>query len=289
MHTALGSWLLMSLQQGNRHLPGEGDVEAARDEAQHRGRAVGHDGELDAVEIGPALPPVVGVPRDLDALVLLEFDELEGAGADRLGAHLRRRHVAGIDRREAGGEQRQDRGLRPLEMDRDLVVAVGGDALDVAVPRLARVAAQLLLALAGQQVEGADDVLGREGLAVVPLHAALQLEGEILVVGAPAPRLGEVGDDGLRAVLRLALVVEHQVVEQRHEGDDRGVGRLLVDRGAGRIVAMIHFQHAAALLGERNAIRTHQGSREAAQQDDRTHGRSLPWRAACRAAASRPL
>ena len=172
-------------------------------------------------------------------------------------------------------------------MDRDLVVAVGGDALDVAVPRLARVAAQLLLALAGQQVEGADDVLGGEGLAVVPLHALLQLEGEILVVGAPAPRLGEVGDDGLRAVLRLALVVEHQVVEQRHEGDDRRVGRLLVDRGAGRIVAMIHFQHAAALLGERNAIRTHQGSREAAQQDDRTHGRSLPWRAACRAAASR--
>ena len=71
---------------------------------------------------------------ELDAFVLLELDELERAGADRLGAHLRRRHVAGIDRRIARGEQGGKRRLRPLEMDRDLVVALGLGALDIAVP-----------------------------------------------------------------------------------------------------------------------------------------------------------
>ena len=175
----LGHLALDVGQQGDRHLPREGDVELARHEAQHRRRAVGHDGVLDAVEIGPALLPVVGVLGELDALVLLELDELEGTGADRLGAHLRRRDVAGIDRRVARGEQGGERRLRSLEMNRDLMVALGLGAVDVAVPRGARVAAQLRLGLAGQQIEGADDVLGGEGLAVMPLHALLQLEGEV--------------------------------------------------------------------------------------------------------------
>src|SRR5262249_24430774 len=115
-----------------------------------------------------------------------------------------------------------------------------------------------------------------EGLAVMPFHALLQLEGQVLGVGAPAPRLGEVGDDVLRAVLRLALVVEHQVVEQRHERDDRRVRRLLVDRGAWRVVAVIHLEDAAALLRQRYARTKDKGGHEATQQDHRTHERFLP-------------
>ncbi len=213
----------------------------------------------------------------------LNSTNLKGPVPTGPGAHLRHRHVAGIDRRVARGEQRQDRGLRPLEVQHHLVIAVGRGALDIAVPGLARVAPQpqRLGGLAGQHVEGADDVPGREGLAVMPLHALLQLEGEVLVVGAPAPGPGEVGDDVLDAVLRLALVVEHQVVEQRHEGHHRRVGRLLVDRGARRVVAMVHAERAAALLCHRAACvkctRTqNQGGREASQQGHRPHRVSFP-------------
>jgi hypothetical protein len=82
--TAFGACDLDVLQQRDRHLGREGHVELAGDEAEDRGRAVGDDGELDAVEIGQALLPVVGVLDELDRLVGLELDELERAGADGL-------------------------------------------------------------------------------------------------------------------------------------------------------------------------------------------------------------
>ena len=86
--------------------------------------------EFDGVEIGPALLPVVGVLRQLDALVLLELDELEGPGADRLGRIWGGADMAGIDRRVGAGEQGQQRGLRPLEMEGDLAVAVDRHLLE---------------------------------------------------------------------------------------------------------------------------------------------------------------
>ena len=57
------------------------------------------DGVFDAVEIRPARLPVIRVAGHLDVFVRLELDELERARADRLLAHLRGRHMAGIDRR----------------------------------------------------------------------------------------------------------------------------------------------------------------------------------------------
>ena len=63
-------------------------------------------------------------------------------------AHVARRDVAGIDRRLAGGEQREQRRLRPLQVKRDLVVAVRGDLFEIAVPGLARIDAELLGRLA---------------------------------------------------------------------------------------------------------------------------------------------
>jgi hypothetical protein len=147
------------------------------------------------------------------------------------------------------------------EVDRHLVVAVGRDAVDVAVPGLARVGAQLVLALAGQEVEGADHVLGRERLAVMPLHALLELEGQGLAVGAPRPRLGELGHDRLRAVLCLRLIVDDQVVEHPHHRDDRRVGRRFMDRQGRRVVAVVHLQDASALLSERNAGRRYYKAR----------------------------
>ena len=54
------------LEQRDHHFRREGHVELAGDEAEDRGRAVRDDVEFDAVEIGQALLPVVGILHELD-------------------------------------------------------------------------------------------------------------------------------------------------------------------------------------------------------------------------------
>ncbi len=158
-------------------------------------------------------------------------------------------------------------------MECGLVVAVDADTIEIAVPGLARILAQFLLPLAEQKsVPGALHVPGREGLAVVPFHARMQFEGELRLVGVPRPAVGQVGHDRGEAVLRYMLIVEDQVVVDRHEGNDRGVGRLLEDRAARRIVAVIHLQNAAALLCAHIAAHRQSG----AHGDDRHH-QSKNW------------
>jgi hypothetical protein len=147
-------------------------------ETEHAGGAVADDAELDAIEIRAARLPVVRVLGELDGPVRFEGDELEGAGADRLGAHVLGRDVAGVDRRQAGGQQRRERGLRTAEHEGRLQVAGGGHLFKVAPPDPAGIVAELVGVLACELVPGALHVLGRERLAVVPLDAAAQLEGQ---------------------------------------------------------------------------------------------------------------
>ena len=192
-----------------------------------------------------ALLEVVGILGELDRLVGLELDEFERPGADRLGAHVARRDVAGINRRVAGGEQRQQRRLRPLQFEGRFVIAVDGHVVDLVVPGLSRVLPELLLRLAHQHVEGAFDVGRGERLAVMPFDALAQLEGQLLVVGAPGPALGEIRHDRIDAVLRHVLLEHDEIVENRHEGNVDRIGRALVDRGAARAVAVIHPENAA--------------------------------------------
>src|SRR5205823_2504392 len=97
----------------------------------------------------------------------LELDEFEGTGTDRMLPHIARRHVAGINRRVTGSEERKKDRLRPLQMEGDLKVAIGGDPLEGPVPGLAGVDAKLLVRFSGQQVKGAANVRGRERPAVV--------------------------------------------------------------------------------------------------------------------------
>ena len=144
-------------------------------------------------------------------------------------------------------------GLRPPEMERHLVVAVGRHLLQVVPPDLARILAESVRALLLQLVQRADHVLGRERLAVVPLHAVAQLEGQLGLVLVPRPAGRELRPDVVDGVELLMLVVEHEVVVDGHERHRRRDGGLLVDRGAGRAVPDIHAQRAALLLGERRA------------------------------------
>jgi hypothetical protein len=64
-------------------------------------------------------------------------------------------------------------------MKRNFVIALRRNLFDIAVPSLARVYAQFVVAAAHQQIPGALDVLGGEPFAVVPFDALVQREGQL--------------------------------------------------------------------------------------------------------------
>ena len=230
--------------------PDPDQIELAGDEGQRPGRGIGNDRIFDAIEIGPARLPVIRIARHRDALVGLVLDEFERSRADRTAAHVAQWHVARIDRRLAGSEQRDQIRLRPFQMKGDLVIAVGGDFIEVAVPGFAGIDPELLARLAGERVPGAFDVRGGERLAVVPFDALTQAEGQRSPGLVPRPVAGEIGDDRGKAVLRHVLVEENEIVEDAHQrsaGRDR---RFLVDRHARRAGEIGHLQNAALLLRE---------------------------------------
>jgi hypothetical protein len=68
---------------------------------------------FDTVKIGPFRLPVSRIAGEPDALVCLELDKFEEAGADRMLPNVARRDIAGIDRPVAAADRRQDRRLRP--------------------------------------------------------------------------------------------------------------------------------------------------------------------------------
>ena len=108
--------------------------------------------------------------------------------------------------------------LRLLQLEGDLVVAVDHHLVEIVVPDLARVLAELVLPdLAGQHVESALHVIGRERLAVVPLDALVELEGELGPGPVPRPALGQVGHDRLKAVVTFGRIEHHKVVVEPHE------------------------------------------------------------------------
>src|SRR6266481_1086283 len=102
-------------------------------------------------------------------------------------------------------------------------VAVGSDPFYVLVPGLARIGAQLLLRSAEQQVPGTFDVIGGEGMPVVPFDALAQAERQFGAVLVPRPIGGKIWDDRLQAVLRYVLLVKNKVVEDTHH---RNLGRV---------------------------------------------------------------
>src|SRR5215813_7819643 len=79
-----------------------------------------------------------------------------------------------IDHRIAGSEQRHKGRLRPAQLEGNLIVAVGGHLLEVAIPRFAWIETKLLARLADQQVPGAFDVPCGQRPAVVPLRQGVK-------------------------------------------------------------------------------------------------------------------
>src|SRR6266853_853525 len=128
------------------------------------------------------------------------------------------------------------------------LVAPGSGPCDVDPPGLTIVEPEFLLSLIAQEIEGAFDVLGGEGLAVVPLDAFAQLEAELGAVLAPCPARGELRHDRCQAVLRDMLVEQNEVVEYPHHRHHYADRPFFVDRHAGGAVAVIDTQDPALLL-----------------------------------------
>src|SRR6516164_7281409 len=196
----------------------KGRVEFSSGEAQYRCRKVLDDGIFNPVEIRAVGFPVIWIARYRYAFVRFELDKFERAGADRMLPHLPRRHVTGVDRRKSVSEQHRQCRLRPLEMKGDLIIAVGGDPIEVAIRGFPGIDPKLLARRIHQQIPGALDVLRRERLAVVPFDAMPQRQGQLGSFLVPRPARRQIGHDRLEAVLLDMLVEHNEVVEHPNIG-----------------------------------------------------------------------
>ena len=174
--------------------------------------------------------------------------------------------MARINRRIARGKQGNKGRLRPLQVKCDRVVC-GADGIKVAVPRLARVGAQLVLAFSEDQVPGAFNVCGAKGPAVVPAHSPPELKGKRGQIGVPRPFGRQIRLDRVDPVLRDVLSEENQVVEDGHHRILGRIERFLVDRHARRTVVLEDSEHTAAFLRRGRLDRLVRGGGRAIEAD----------------------
>ena len=81
-------------------------------------------------------------------VVWFELDEFERPGAYRMTAHVARRHMARINGRHSGCEQHQKCRLRAPQHEADIVIAIGDDLCEVAIPCFAGIKTELLVRFA---------------------------------------------------------------------------------------------------------------------------------------------
>ena len=205
--------------------------------------------ELDAVEIGQALVPVVGVLLHHPDFVLDAALALERSGAGDIDDAAQvvlvvLQRLLAHDAVPAAGDRAHDEGGRPRLRELELhgVLVRRGDLAHRGEQGAARDAdARRRL---GDTVEGRLDVFRGELGAVVELHVLAQVEGVGLAVLGDLPAMREIGNDGLAAVARVApdQVVEHAALAAQAV-DGAGLMEVEVRRPHGDGV----FQHAARL------------------------------------------
>jgi hypothetical protein len=209
--------LLHALDVAHRHAAAlvRHDVDFASRQRVHDRRDVSEDAVDHALGLG--LAEKVGVvARQLDVLVWHMLDPLEGAGADAVLSPVRRLlHLRGLHAAQDVPGQHRDRDLlqldpqrpRPDQLDLHGVGVDLGDAGQAGglafaqflvarhVNQLGRVERSHCGVRIG--VEREHHVVGREGLAVVPLHTLAQLEYPGLAVVGRTPRFGQQGLDAV--------------------------------------------------------------------------------------------
>ena len=182
--------------------PGQ-DVDLARFERGGARRRVGNDVPVDVVDLRQARLVIVLVLHQVDERGALPFLELEGPGANRCACHRLgevslAQQVLRRDRQRAHIEQLEKRSIGSAELELHRV----GIERAHAFHRL-HGNADARIERAHQLVGGEHHVVRREGLAVVPRHPLLQLEGVDQAVLADAPLRRQAG-------LGLQLLIEAQ-------------------------------------------------------------------------------
>src|ERR1700722_21039662 len=142
-------------------------------------------------------------------------------------------------------------------MEGHLEVASSREMVKILEARKPWIEAQLLWRLAHPQIVGAYNVLRGKRLAVMPLDAEAQLEGEPHAVFAPCPRGREIGDDRLEADLFNALIEQRQIIENPHHRPNGENGGFLHDGHGGRAVRRVDSERATGLLRQDGAGRSH--------------------------------
>ena len=153
-------------------------VGAAGEQFRHLGRGVRHEAHAHLLDRGLALRaagPVILEPLEVDGDAGLDLGDLVGARADRrLGIAFGTDLLAiglGIDRQHQR-EIFQRRGVRPLQLDAHRKFAGLLGLVDPVVVRRRRDAACRI----GHEVDGVDDIIGRERAAVMEFDAWAQRE-----------------------------------------------------------------------------------------------------------------
>ena len=180
---------LEPIQVGQRQAVIGGDLDLPGLDRRRRRRPVGNEAPHHAVQIRETLAPIVGVAVRHHVLAALVAHELERAGADRRvvgrvlqhvgpGIDVLRYHVAEIAQ---GAQQQVERhrlriaehgGMLVRRVDRDQVLLQLGAVVELGLPQLHSVVLH---------------VGGGKRLAVVPLHALAQMEGDGFAVRRGVP------------------------------------------------------------------------------------------------------
>ena len=226
---------------------------------------------LDRVEMRLVVHVVVRIDHAGDHVARLEVLEHVGAGADRLevgrrvarlGAHIVGIQVLGDDHALGADEGVGPERRRLVELDAHRVVV---DLLDDDVLEVGDGDRGGCRVLRIFPVE--DDVVGRERLAVVPLHALLQLPGHRLAVGRQGAVLAtRNGHCQHRLQVAVGVPVRERFVEQARTvlvlGADREMrieqGRALPPKdlqmsaaaALGRLVDRLGLRHRHAGIGQ---------------------------------------
>jgi hypothetical protein len=247
-HLVFGA-LLQAIEVREREAAFGADVDLSRLDRGSRGGLIGNETPDDLVEIGKAGAPVVLVAHRDDVLTTFVLRELERPGADRRGVRrvleqvralvdMFRNHVAQVGQRPQQQVERhrprvaEHRGGRVRRVDGVEVELQGRAVVEVLLPHLHR---------------GELHVGRGEGLAVVPLDAFAQREGDGLAVGRRLP-------GGRQHRRRFALRVE---VDQRlHDlaGDHINAGRG-AQRGVQDALLALHVDRDGAAAARRRRLR----------------------------------
>ncbi|MCY1293653.1 hypothetical protein D9M70_429200 [compost metagenome] len=242
------------LQQVDRlRIDSVDEVHLAGGEGGDAGRRIVHGDQFDGIDIATIRAPVVGILFEGGANAGFEARHLVGAGADhRVGTV---ETAVRLDDKVVVGQQQRQVGIAFRECQHELA-AVGLDFLD----RLHHAECARFRLVIGVALQRLDDVVERQLLAVVELHALADVEGPGRCVGRGLPGFGKCRH---RCACRRMAFDQHVAPvasDDEHELRKR-LGRVLRVGGGGTFEAELQMAAALRLLRRRAGRKQRAGRR----------------------------